>query len=90
MNCFLKCYKCYIELSQGPTSRVRGVHSVADRSAHAGPHDLHLHPAPHRGRVQPPHADPAHRARVSPHQDVHHCRACLGIQYGPRNSSLPQ
>ena len=74
----------------GPASRVRRVHGVADRGAHAGPHDLHLHPAPHRGRVQPPPPDPSHRARVSPHQDVHHCRARLGIQHSPGHSSLPQ
>ena len=66
-------------LMTGPSSGVRGVHSVADRGAHAGPDDLHLHLAPHRGRVQPPPPDPSHSSRVSSYQDVHHCRARLGI-----------
>ena len=74
----------------GPAPRLCRVHGAADRGAHAGADDLHLYPAPHRGRVQPAPADPTHRARVSAHQDVHHCRARLGIQHSTGHSSLPQ
>ena len=74
----------------GLAPRVRRVHGAADRSAHARADDLHLYPAPHRGRVQPAPAYPAHRARVSAHQDVHHCRTRLGIQHSSGHSSLPQ
>ena len=74
----------------GSAALVRGVHGAADRGAHAGPHDLHLHPAPHRGRVQPPHPDPAHRARVAAPQDEHHCGARVGLQHRPGDPTLPQ
>ena len=77
-------------VNPGSAGVFRGVHCPTDCGAHAGSHDLHLHPTQRGGRLQPAHPGTQHSIRVSPYQDVHHNRNGLGFQHCSGNPSLPR
>ncbi len=57
------------------------MHGAADSGAHAGGDDLHVHPAPRGGRLQPPPPDLQHGIRVAAQEDEQDHRAGLGLQH---------
>lgn len=66
---------------------LHGVHDAARGRAHAGAHDQHLHPAQHRGRLQP--AQRLRRARVAPREAALVHRNSLGLLHASRPHIVP-
>ena len=62
------------------------MHDLAGGGAHAGPHDIDLHPAEHRGGLQPAQHKP--RARVAARAPALVHRGGLGLLHAPRAATL--
>lgn len=60
---------------------VCSLHCASHCSTHASPHDIHLYSSTYRGCVKSSHTNSTNCSWISPHKNVYHRGARLGLQY---------